>query len=101
MQKSLRILIIFICRLFQDICKTLIKLFSFCTEIYIWSRLDLASYLTMDKQLKDFILEKQIALHFVQNSECPSNPPSRTCNSIINPFLDSRIPANHDKEKGF
>ena len=41
---------------------------------------------------KDFLIEKQIARHFVKYSESLSNPPS---------FLKSRISANHEKEEGF
>ena len=42
-------------------------------------------------------IEKQTARYFVQNSECPSNPPPFFTTQRINPFLNSRISTNHDK----
>ena len=46
---------------------------------------------------RDFIIEKQIAWHFVKYCECLSYPLTFYATQIINPFLNSRIPANHDK----
>ena len=45
---------------------------------------------------RDFIIEKQIAQHFVQNTKCLSNSPFYAC-QIINPFLNLIISANHAK----
>ena len=45
-----------------------------------------------------FIIDQQIARHFVQFSECLSSPIHSYATQIIKPFLSSRILANHDKE---
>ena len=48
------------------------------------------------------ILDQQIARYFVHYSKCLYHPPSLLCNSNNNnPFLTSRIGANHDKGIGF
>ena len=44
-----------------------------------------------------YIIDQQIPLHFVQYSECLSNPLLFYATRIINPFLNSRISANHAK----
>ena len=44
-----------------------------------------------------FIIDQQIARHFVHYSECLSNPPSLYATQMINPFLNSRIKDNHNK----
>ena len=48
-----------------------------------------------------FIIDQQIARHFVHYSECLSNLTSFYTIQLINPFLISRITANHDKGLGF
>ena len=50
---------------------------------------------------RDLMIEKQIARHFVQYTKYLSYPLSIYATKIINPFLNSRIVANHDKEEGF
>ena len=47
----------------------------------------------------DFIIEKQLPHWFMKYINCLSYPPPLLCNSIINPFLNSRISFNHDKVK--
>ena len=44
-----------------------------------------------------FIIDQQIARHFVQYSECLSHPLPFYATQIINPFPNSRISANHEK----
>ena len=51
---------------------------------------------TLSHNKRDFIIEKQIARHFVQYSECLSNPLTQ----IIKPFLNSKSSANCDKRGG-
>ena len=46
---------------------------------------------------RDFIIEKQIARHFLQYSECLSKPLPFYATQIIEPFLNSKTLANHDK----
>ena len=45
-----------------------------------------------------FIVDQQIARHFVHYSERLSNPLSFYATQIIKPFHNSRISANHDIE---
>ena len=47
------------------------------------------------------IIDQQIAWHFVDYSECLSNPLPFFETQIINPFLNSRITVNHEKGLGF
>ena len=48
-----------------------------------------------------FIIEKQIVRDFLQYSEYLSNPLPFYATQFINPLLNSRISANHDKGVGF
>ena len=48
-----------------------------------------------------FIINQQIARHFVQYSECLYHPLPFYVTPIINSFLTSGITANHDKGLGF
>ena len=58
------------------------------------------SWIHLDKIYS--IIDQQIAMHFVQYDKCLSNPPSLLhATKIDNPFLNSRISANHDKGLGF
>ena len=50
---------------------------------------------------RDFILDHQIARHFVQYSEWLSDPLPFYATQLINSFLNAKNPANHDKEWGF
>ena len=47
------------------------------------------------------MIEKQIARHFAQYSECFSTPLPFYTTLIITTFVSLRISANHDNEKGF
>ena len=49
------------------------------------------------KYKRYFIINQQIAQHFVHYSECLCHPFPSMKLKIVNPFLTSRIPANHDK----
>ena len=48
-----------------------------------------------------FMIDQQIARHFVHYSEYIYHPLPFYTTKIINPFLNSRISANHDKGLGF
>ena len=48
-----------------------------------------------------FIIDQQIALHFENYSERLLHPLPFDATQITNPFLTSRISANHHKELGF
>ena len=43
------------------------------------------------------IIDKQLAQHYMRYSECLSNPLPFYATHIIDPFLNSRISASHDK----
>ena len=51
-------------------------------------------------QKRDFIIEKHTARHFVQYCECLSTLLHFYATKIVNPFLNSRISAIHDKGLG-
>ena len=48
-----------------------------------------------------FIIDQQIAEHFVHYSKYLSKPLPFYATEMINPFFNSRISANHNKELGF
>ena len=48
-----------------------------------------------------FMIERQIARHFVHYSECLSNPLPFYATQILNPFLNLIILAKHDKGLGY
>ena len=48
-----------------------------------------------------YIIDQQTVRHFVQYSECLPNPLPVYGTKIVNPFINSRITANHDKGEGF
>ena len=54
----------------------------------------------MSKRLKhvkrDFIIEKQIARHYMYTPNVYQNPLQFYANQTINPFLNSMISANHE-----
>ena len=63
-----------------------------------------AQYAGTEQVLKTkryFLIDQQIARHFVHYSECLYHPLIYYATQIINPFLTLRILANHDKGLGF
>ena len=50
---------------------------------------------------KYFLIDQQIARHFVHYSKCLYNPLPFNATQIDNPFLTSRISSNHDRGLGF
>ena len=57
------------------------------------------SSLEIDKRY--FMIDQQIAQHFVHYSKCLYHPLLFFATQIIIPFLNSKISANHDKWLGF
>ena len=51
--------------------------------------------------LRDFIIEKQLQHCIMEYTKCLSSIPFYNATQIINPFLNSRISANHDKVQGY
>ena len=61
-----------------------------------WSMFDSLIIYTANKRY--FIIDQQIARHFLDSSECLYQPLPVYVNQIIYPFLTSRISANHGFE---
>ena len=68
---------------------------------YVHAYINTNAKVVNGEEKRYFKIDQHLVRHFVNYVECLSSTPSFLCSQIIIPFLNSRIPANHNKGFGF